>query len=141
MFHRRLPKGPESCEVAVDEVVVIQSAGIDFGVGGFHVLHDAEAQVDGIERQEGDQAGKERLSFAVIEADGMFQLLEDVLGSQVEPGVAFTVDPAGQGRIQGWTAEDIVISDEGLGIGRDEMDEFLRAPERDTAPQGSPPSR
>ena len=55
----------------------------------------------------------------------MFQLLEDVLGSQVEPGVAFTVDPAGQGRIQGWTAEDIVISDEGLGIGRDEMDEFL----------------
>ena len=31
----------------------------------------------------------------------------------------------GQGRIQGWTAEDIVISDEGLGVGRDEMDEFL----------------
>ena len=88
LFHRHLAQGPEGGEVAVDEVVVVQGAGIDPGVGGFHVLHDAEAQVDRIEGQEGDEAGNEGLGVAFVEADGVFQLLEDVLGSQVEPGVA-----------------------------------------------------
>lgn len=55
----------------------------------------------------------------------MFQLFKDILGSQIEAGVAFAGNPAGQGRVQGRSAEDVVISDEGLGVGRDEMDEFL----------------
>ena len=55
----------------------------------------------------------------------MFQLFKDILGSQIEAGVAFAGNPAGQGRGQGRSAEDVVISDEGLGVGRDEMDEFL----------------
>ena len=55
----------------------------------------------------------------------MFQLFKDILGSQIEAGVAFAGNPAGQGWVQGRSAEDVVISDEGLGVGCDEMDEFL----------------
>lgn len=39
--------------------------------------------------------------------------------------MAFGSDAAGETRVEAFPAEDVVIGDEGLGVGSDEMDEFL----------------